>query len=111
EKEEDSAEKSEKEQKDAKEDTERTSEKASSSSKEEKSSSDDKNYASGTPSPAAKKTLAEKDIDPKNVSGSGKNGRITKEDAVNAKASMGTPGSGSRSEKRKRMSMMRRKTA
>ncbi len=72
---------------------------------------EEKNYASGTPSPAAKKTLAEKGIEASSVSGSGKNGRITKEDAVKAKASMGTPGKGSRGETRKRMSMMRRKTA
>jgi len=42
------------------------------------------NYASGTPSPAAAKILAEKEIDPKLIEGSGKNGRITKEDAINS---------------------------
>ncbi len=42
------------------------------------------NYASGTPSPAAGKILAEKGVDPASVSGSGVNGRITKEDALNA---------------------------
>ena len=72
---------------------------------------DDKNYASGTPSPAAKKILSEKDIDAKDVQGSGKNGRVTKEDAVNAKPSMGTPGNGTRSESRSKMSMLRRKVA
>ena len=72
---------------------------------------DDKNYATGTPSPAAKKTLAEKGIDAKDVQGSGKNGRITQDDAVNAKPSMGTPGNGTRSESRKKMSMLRRKVA
>ncbi|TAH22704.1 MAG: 2-oxoglutarate dehydrogenase complex dihydrolipoyllysine-residue succinyltransferase [Cytophagales bacterium] len=41
-------------------------------------------YASGTPSPAASKILAEKGINPQEVKGSGKDGRITKEDAVNA---------------------------
>jgi len=44
----------------------------------------DKNYASGTPSPAAAKILAEKGIDPKAISGNGVNGRITKEDAIKA---------------------------
>jgi len=72
---------------------------------------DDKNYASGTPSPAAKKILSEKDMDAKDVQGSGKNGRVTKEDAVNAKPSMGTPGNGTRSESRSKMSMLRRKVA
>ncbi|WP_412473498.1 2-oxoglutarate dehydrogenase complex dihydrolipoyllysine-residue succinyltransferase [Halobacteriovorax sp. YZS-1-1] len=43
----------------------------------------DKNY----PSPAASKILAEKGIDASSVNGTGKDGRITKNDAVNAKAS------------------------
>lgn len=43
------------------------------------------NYATGTPSPAAQKILAEKGINAASVSGSGKDGRITKEDALNAK--------------------------
>ncbi|AGC76843.1 2-oxoglutarate dehydrogenase E2 component [Nonlabens dokdonensis] len=68
-------------------------------------------YASGTPSPAAKKTLDEKGIDPKSVSGTGRDGRITKEDAVNAKPSMGSPGTGSRGESRSKLSMLRRKVA
>ena len=42
----------------------------------------DKNY----PSPAAGKILAEKGIDPNSVSGTGKDGRITKADAMNAQA-------------------------
>ncbi|TNE78356.1 MAG: 2-oxoglutarate dehydrogenase complex dihydrolipoyllysine-residue succinyltransferase [Bacteroidetes bacterium] len=41
-------------------------------------------YASGTPSPAAQKILSEKGINPADVTGSGKDGRITKEDAMNA---------------------------
>src|SRR5690606_38547322 len=41
-------------------------------------------YAAGTPSPAAAKILKEKGIDPATVKGSGKDGRITKEDALNA---------------------------
>ncbi len=71
----------------------------------------DKNYATGTPSPAAKKIMDEKGVDAKSVSGTGRDGRITKEDAVQAKASMGTPGHGKRSEQRKKMSMLRRKVA
>ncbi len=39
-----------------------------------------------TPSPAAKKILAEKDIDPSMVNGNGKDGRITKADALMAEA-------------------------
>jgi len=39
-------------------------------------------YASGTPSPAAAKILAEKGVDIKSVAGTGVAGRITKEDAL-----------------------------
>jgi len=42
------------------------------------------NYAKGTPSPAAQKILDEKNISPSLVEGSGKDGRITKNDAMNA---------------------------
>ncbi|TAF64790.1 MAG: 2-oxoglutarate dehydrogenase complex dihydrolipoyllysine-residue succinyltransferase [Cytophagales bacterium] len=41
-------------------------------------------YASGHPSPAATKILAEKGISPDEVKGSGIDGRITKQDAVDA---------------------------
>ncbi len=68
-------------------------------------------YATGTASPAAKKVLQEKGIDPKQVQGSGKDGRITKEDAVKATPSMGTPGAASRTSERKKLSMLRRKVA
>jgi len=68
-------------------------------------------YASGTPSPAAKKILDEKGIQPSSVSGSGRDGRITKEDAVQAVPSMGTPTGGSRGETRSKLSMLRRKVA
>ena len=71
-------------------------------------------YASGTPSPAAKKILEEKQIPASQVSGTGKGGRITKEDALKAQParhSMGTPTSGKRGEKRTKLSMLRRKVA
>ncbi|MEQ9426122.1 MAG: 2-oxoglutarate dehydrogenase complex dihydrolipoyllysine-residue succinyltransferase [Cyclobacteriaceae bacterium] len=57
---------------------------SSSSSSEEKSSADSTSsdsYAAGHPSPAAAKILSEKGIDPSDVKGTGKDGRITKEDA------------------------------
>lgn len=44
------------------------------------------NYATGTPSPAASKILSEKGINPAEVNGTGKDGRITKDDAANATA-------------------------
>ncbi len=69
-------------------------------------------YATGTASPAAKKVLAEKGMDAAAVKGTGKDGRITKEDAVKAVPSMGTqPVNGARSTERKKMSMLRRKVA
>ena len=68
-------------------------------------------YASGTPSPAAKKILDEKGIAASAVSGSGRDGRITKEDAVKAVPSMGTPTGGKRGESRSKLSMLRRKVA
>ncbi len=71
----------------------------------------EKTYATGTASPAAKKVLAEKGIEPSTVTGTGKDGRITKEDAVNAVPSMGTPSGGNRGSSRSKMSMLRRKVA
>ena len=68
-------------------------------------------YASGTPSPAARKILDEKNIAPASITGSGKDGRITKDDAVNAVPSMGTPTGGSRGSERTKLSMLRRKVA
>ena len=71
----------------------------------------EKTYASGAPSPAAKKVLAEKNIDAATVTGTGKDGRITQDDAQNAVPSMGTPTGGNRGSERKKLSMLRRKVA
>jgi len=85
-------------------------------------------YAAGTPSPAAAKILKENDIPASTVSGSGRDGRITKEDAVQAannqkstpaptptpeKAAAPAPAATafSRGESRKKMSRMRRTIA
>lgn len=68
-------------------------------------------YATGSASPAAKKILDEKSIDAGSVQGTGKDGRVTKEDALNATPSMGTPTGGPRGTERKKMSMLRRKVA
>lgn len=48
------------------------------------------NYATGTPSPAAAKIMREKGVDAASVTGSGRDGRITKEDAQNASAAPAT---------------------
>lgn len=71
----------------------------------------EKTYAAQTPSPAAKKILDEKNIQPSDVVGTGREGRITKDDAVNAVPSMGTPTGGNRGSERTKLSMLRRKVA
>lgn len=83
----------------------------------EKISTEEKSYASGTPSVAAKKILDEKGVSPEQVSGSGKDGRITKADAMGAKVTSSTylkqvsGFDGSRNERREKMSMLRKKVA
>ena len=69
-------------------------------------------YATGTASTAAKKIIAEKGIDIDTLIGSGRDGRITKQDAIMAVASMGSAPEGvNRGEERKKLSMLRRKVA
>ena len=68
-------------------------------------------YATGSPSPAAKKILDEKGILASSIQGTGKDGRITKDDAINAKASMGSSIGKERTQNRQRMSSLRRKLA
>lgn len=52
--------------------------------KEKKEETDSKSYASGVPSPAAAKIIAESGIKTSDVKGTGKDGRITKGDAMDA---------------------------
>lgn len=70
-------------------------------------------YAAQTPSPAAKKILDEKGIEATQVKGTGRDGRITKEDAVTASVpAMGTaPAGGNRSQSTTKLSVLRRKVA
>ncbi|PWK75285.1 2-oxoglutarate dehydrogenase E2 component [Mucilaginibacter oryzae] len=88
-----------------------------------------KTYASGTPSPAAAKILAEKGVAAGSVAGTGVDGRITKGDALNAQAAPAKPAaapaaaaaittapataaaSGERSEKREKMTSLRKTVA
>jgi 2-oxoglutarate dehydrogenase E2 component (dihydrolipoamide succinyltransferase) len=82
-------------------------------------------YASGHPSPAAAKILAEKGMDASAVAGTGKDGRVTKEDALKAEAAApkaaapapstaaaapATP-AGERNQRRERMSQLRKTVA
>jgi len=83
-------------------------------------------YASGTPSPAAAKILAEKGIDTTSVNGTGVDGRITKGDALNAQNTPAPaakpaaaapapqtpqPAPGARSDRREKMSSLRKTVA
>jgi len=81
-------------------------------------------YATGTPSPAAGKILAEKGVEAGSVKGSGVDGRITKEDALNAQkeapkapaaksaAPVSAPAvAGARNERREKMSPLRKTVA
>lgn len=97
----------------AEESTKETSKKENAQEKpaSETSTQAAKTYATGTPSPAAKKILDEKGIPPASVKGTGRDGRITKEDAVSAVPAMGTPTGGNRGETRSKLSMLRRKVA
>ena len=71
-------------------------------------------YATGTPSPAASKILAEKGINTSTVHGTGKDGRITKYDAMMAEAGAmdySTPTEPSRNQERQKMSNLRKTIA
>ena len=72
------------------------------------------NYATGTPSPAASKILAEKGISASTVHGTGKDGRITKYDAMLAESGVmdySSPTEPSREQERKKMSNLRKTIA
>lgn len=73
-------------------------------------------YASGTPSVAAAKIMAENNVSASKVAGTGKDGRITKQDVLAAMSAGFSADSvqgwgGSREVSRERMSMLRRKIA
>ena len=62
-------------------------------------------------SPAAKKIISENNIKIEDIEGTGKDGRITKQDLIMAKPSMGSAGNKKRDEKRTKLSLLRRKVA
>ncbi len=62
-------------------------------------------------SPAAKKIISENNIKIEDIKGTGKDGRITKQDVMMAKPSMGSIADGNRVEKRTKLSLLRRKVA
>ena len=69
----------------------------------------EKTYASGHPSVAAKKIIVEKNIQVEHIEGSGKGGRITKQDILQLLASL--PEEGNRKSEIRKLSMLRRKIA
>ena len=93
--------------------------------KTEEASENPDSYAAGTASPAAAKILREKGIDPSTIKGTGKDGRITKEDAEKAQAKPAAPKAetkaaaaatttvvaGARNERREKMSSLRKTIA
>lgn len=70
-----------------------------------------KTYASGAASPAAQKILAEKGVSASDVKGTGRDGRITKADAVAAKLSVATNTEKSREQRSEKMSNLRKAVA
>ena len=73
-------------------------------------------FAKGHPSPVAKKMMAEHDISPNQVEGTGRGGRITKQDVLAAmaggiSASSAQGWGGTRESSPQKMSMLRRKIA
>jgi len=74
------------------------------------------NYASGVPSPSAEKMMKEKNISAAQIAGTGKGGRITKTDVLQATPVATTPAAatspeGSRNDRREKMTMLRKKVA
>ena len=84
-----------------------------------KISGSSKEYAVGIASPAAKKMMADKGISPGSIPGSGRDGRLLKQEIISALAAGFDPASasaqggwtGSRETRSERMSMLRRKVA
>lgn len=92
--------------------------------KVDESGSTSDSYAAGTASPAAAKILREKGIDPASIKGTGKDGRVTKEDAEKAQAQAAKPtkpstpaasapvsAPGERNERREKMTSLRKTIA
>ncbi|MBE8712602.1 2-oxoglutarate dehydrogenase complex dihydrolipoyllysine-residue succinyltransferase [Sphingobacterium hungaricum] len=92
----------------------------------QEASEDESSYAAGTASPAAAKILREKGIDASSIKGTGKDGRITKEDAEKAqvqaaakpqakaeapKAAAAVSNPGERNERREKMTSLRKTIA
>src|SRR5690606_29535296 len=95
---------------------EKKEEKKEAKKEEAPAASAKESYATGTASPAASKIMKENNVSSKQVSGTGKDGRITKQDVVDAMAAgfdaESTSGwGGTRNKTPQRMSMLRRKVA
>src|SRR5690554_5858893 len=116
-------EKKEEPKEDKKEESAKEEKKGEEDKKEKKDQKEDipqtdskETYATGTASPAASKIMKENNVSAQQVSGTGKDGRITKQDVVDAMAAgfetESTAGwGGTRNKTPQRMSMLRRKVA
>ena len=105
-----------KEEKSEEKETEKSEEKAESKSDAPKTGPAKDTYATGTASPAASKIMKENNISGNQINGTGKDGRITKQDVVAAMAAgfdaNTTQGwGGTRDKNPEKMSMLRRKVA
>lgn len=91
-------------------------EKTQAAKEETKQAIAESSHAAGHPSPVARKMMQENNISASQVSGTGKGGRITKQDVVDAMAA-GIPADaaqgwgGSRDQRREKMTSLRRKVA
>ena len=79
-------------------------------SKDSKKSTFSPSQVEKTPSPAAQKLIRENNINTSSIQGTGKDGRITKQDIIQAKPAMGQA-DGDRQSERERLSTLRRKLA
>ncbi|MGV3599104.1 MAG: 2-oxoglutarate dehydrogenase complex dihydrolipoyllysine-residue succinyltransferase [Bacteroidota bacterium] len=77
----------------------------------EKAAETNATYASGTASPSAQKILSEKGVDPATVKGTGKDGRITKADAMSAELKVVTNTEKTRNQHREKMTNLRKAVA
>lgn len=97
--------------KDAAPKKEEKKEEKSTAPKKESASDTNKTYATGTPSPSAQKILDEKGVSASDVKGSGKDGRITKADALAAELSVTSNEEKSREQRREKMTNLRKAVA
>ncbi len=106
----------EKDEKEKESEEEEESKSSKDESKDKEGSEKEDSYAKGHSSPAARKIMSENNVSADRVKGTGKDGRITKQDVVSAMSggfdqSAASGWGGTRDTERKKMSSLRRKVA